>query len=106
MLGNKQNNDKILFRGSSCFPISPAEADEDEQGNSKVKQIDSKDQLIKILTTLGEHQKLAKESFDRKEMHQFYSQCKMYCESKPYVTLDSIHEGVDPVYIDFLNLCL
>lgn len=50
MIGQKKNNDKILFRGSSCYPISPAE---DEEGDSKVKQIDSNDQLLKILGILG-----------------------------------------------------
>lgn len=32
--------DKILFRGSSCYPISPAE---DDGTDAKVKQIDSND---------------------------------------------------------------
>lgn len=34
MIGKKKSNEKILFRGSSCYPISPAE---DEGGNAKVK---------------------------------------------------------------------
>lgn len=50
MIGKKKSYEKILFRGSSCYPISPADNEEED---GKVKQIDSNDQLLKILGVLG-----------------------------------------------------
>jgi hypothetical protein len=77
MLGVKTSGDKILFRGSSCYPLSPA--DEEEEGGDaganagNVKQIDSNDQLLKILAVLGNQTKLDKKFFERKEMYEFYN---------------------------------
>jgi serine/threonine protein kinase len=45
----EENKNKILFKGSSCYPISPTTGQNDEN----VKQIDSNDQLLMILGVLS-----------------------------------------------------
>lgn len=43
--------DRFLFPGESCFPISPLDANNNE--GCEVNQVSVNDQLIKILTIIG-----------------------------------------------------
>jgi serine/threonine protein kinase len=97
-----QDQSKILFKGSSCYPISPTTGQNDE----KVKQIDSNDQLLMILGVLGNQKRLDKEFFTRKDMHAFYTQCLDYSLQKPIASLADIHQGISNQYISFLELFL
>ena len=46
---------RILFPGSSCYPVSPSNKNkDDEDEDSDVLKISENDQLIKILEQLGE----------------------------------------------------
>ena len=46
---NNSSDDRIMFMGSSCFPLSPL----NEPGSKKEREISETDQIIVILEKLG-----------------------------------------------------
>ena len=50
MLNGSTAKSKIMFRGDSCFPISPLKQEEEDESNI---QISINDQIIKILEVVG-----------------------------------------------------
>ena len=53
--GYNQDN-RFIFAGSSCFPLSPCDemqGSEEEQDNNQVNIVSQNDQMIKILNVLG-----------------------------------------------------
>lgn len=53
MLNGSSAKSKIMFRGDSCFPISPLRQDDGDESNI---QISISDQIIKILEVIGTQQ--------------------------------------------------
>jgi hypothetical protein len=55
----REIEDRFLFPGSSCFPLSPCDEQNEDQGESseQVNIISQNDQMIKILDILGKQDK-------------------------------------------------
>jgi len=45
--------DRILFKGASCFPVSPSQGAAEEEAQDDTPTIDEDDQILKILAVLG-----------------------------------------------------
>lgn len=64
----KQLKEKILFRGKSCFPLSPdPDGDQDDEN-----EVSSRDQTVHILQVLGNEQELPNHYFYKNKMNIFY----------------------------------
>lgn len=90
---------KILFKGNSCYPISPG-VDGDE------KKLSSRDQTIQILRVLGKSQPLTQSFFTNQKMNKFYQMCLDRAVKSEDRGLKKIHEGVNPDFISLLSSCL
>lgn len=66
--------DRILFKGASCFPVSPSQGAAEEEAQDDTPTIDEDDQILKILQVIGHKQSFKKEFFESKRAYQYY-QC-------------------------------
>lgn len=78
----KPLNRKILFRGNSCYPLSPCKlVSQFTMGVSHDgAEIPEHDQLFVILKTLGSSQKLKNESINRAKMFEYYTKVHDFCQ--------------------------
>lgn len=67
---------KVLFCGSSCFPISPYKKDADEN-DEDVNLVDGDDQLLKIMETVGKDISSCKDKSCYKYIKQLMSEVKV-----------------------------
>ena len=55
--GGRELKKRVLFPGSSCFPVSPSNRNQDDKNDSDTLKISENDQLIKILEKVSDLQK-------------------------------------------------
>lgn len=97
---DKDLKDKVLFRGRSCFPLSPDTLGRNDDG------VSGRDQTVHILQVLGKEQPLDEKFFYKSTMHEFYKQCLDKAKQKEQMTLEDIHDGVNPNFVSLLKKCL
>jgi serine/threonine protein kinase len=68
-LGDLKRKHRVLFKGKSCHPLSPAENVEDEDNKLTIS---CDDQMVKIMEVVGETQTLPKTFFEQKDMHVYF----------------------------------
>lgn len=97
--------DRILFKGASCFPVSPSQGAADEEGGpDDTPTIDEDDQILKILQVLGAKQGFKKEFFESKRAYQYY-QCVSKFDQDPQ-ELGELHKGGRAELLDLMERCL
>jgi mitogen-activated protein kinase 1/3 len=96
--------DRILFKGASCFPVSPSQGATEEEAQDDTPTIDEDDQILKILQVLGHKQTFKKDFFESKRAYQYY-QCVSKFDQDP-LELADLHKNASPELIDLMEKCL
>jgi len=96
--------DRILFKGASCFPVSPSQGAAEEETADDTPTIDEDDQILKILQVLGHKQSFKKDFFESKRAYQYY-QCVSKFE-QDQLELAELHKEGNTELIDLMDKCL
>lgn len=96
--------DRILFKGASCFPVSPSQGAAEEEAQDDTPTIDEDDQILKILQVLGHKQSFKKEFFESKRAYQYY-QCVSKFEQDS-LELADLHKRGNAQLIELMERCL
>lgn len=96
--------DRILFKGASCFPVSPGQGGGGEGGEEEGPTIDEEDQILKILRVIGHKQSLKKEFFDSKRAFQYYQCVGRFAQDS--IDLSELHQNARPELLELMDRCL